>query len=592
MNTRINMKKRVSFAIVLVAIITVAFCVSASAKGTTVESGSWVYSIENGVASIAGYKGFSSDVTLPTTATLNGITYNIRTVGNYAFKNNTVVRSVTIPDEFTVLSKGAFSGCTNLSSLTINGNIGNCYDAASHKDAVFYNAGTNTDGITVTFGSSVKKIPANLFRTREATSGVYYAHVKTVILSNSIEEIGAYAFSGCSDLTTIDFEKATSLKTIKENAFVSDVNITSLRFSESFSTIGSYAFNGCSGLESIVLPERTTSLGKGAFGNCTGLKNLTINGNVGNCYDAASHKDAVFYNAGINTDGITVTFGSSVKKIPANLFRTREAASTDHYAHVKSVVMDVGVSEIGDYAFAGCYDLNRVEIQSRNLNSIGSHSFSDCPKLQIRCYGSSNTAATLKSAGVKYSTLADDTSISAPSAPKASAIKTNALRLKWTSVSGAKGYAVYRYDSSTNSYTKIGTTAKTVFVVKNLKAGTTYRFAVKAYKTVSGTTFYSNYSNILTTITKPIAPAIKVTAGTKQATVKWKAVKGATSYVVYRGTDEDGSFKKIGTTEKTVFKAKKLKSDEFYYFKVVAIATVSGTTVKSAASQPVGAWIG
>ena len=138
--------------------------------------------------------------------------------------------------------------------------------------------------------------------------------------------------------------------------------------------------------------------------------------------------------------------------------------------------------------------------------------------------------------------------VPAPTSLKASSIKTNSLKLSWSGVSGAKGYVVYRFDSSKNTYSKVGTTSQRAFTVKKLKAGTTYRFAVKAYKTVSGTNYYSDYSKVLTTVTKPVGPTIKVSAGTKQATIRWKAVQGATSYIVYRGISKDGSFQKIGTT--------------------------------------------
>ena len=75
-----------------------------------------------------------------------------------------------------------------------------------------------------------------------------------------------------------------------------------------------------------------------------------------------------------------------------------------------------------------------------------------------------------------------------------------------------------------------------------------------------------------------------VSAGKKQATVKWKKTTGATSYTVYYALG-NGKFKAAGTTDKTSFTVKKLTSKKTYRFKVLANKKVGKVTVKSSYSK-------
>ena len=67
------------------------------------------------------------------------------------------------------------------------------------------------------------------------------------------------------------------------------------------------------------------------------------------------------------------------------------------------------------------------------------------------------------------------------------------------------------------------------------------------------------------------APKIqKATAGSKNAKLSWKKVKGATGYKVYRSTKKNGKYKKVKTiTKKSLVTFKAKKSNKKYYYKVV-----------------------
>ncbi|MBO5373089.1 MAG: leucine-rich repeat protein [Lachnospiraceae bacterium] len=58
-------------------------------------------------------------ITIPTSVTVDGITYKVTAIANNAFKNNKKVTKVTISSSVTKIGKNAFSGCSKLKTLTI-----------------------------------------------------------------------------------------------------------------------------------------------------------------------------------------------------------------------------------------------------------------------------------------------------------------------------------------------------------------------------------------------------------------------------------------------------------------------------------------
>lgn len=86
---------------------------------------------------------------------------------------------------------------------------------------------------------------------------------------------------------------------------------------------------------------------------------------------------------------------------------------------------------------------------------------------------------------------------------KATSATSTSISLKWNKVSDVKGYYVYKYNSANKSWTRIKTVSGTKRSCKitGLKPGKTYKFAVKAYKKIAGTT----YTGLTSKITKKTA---------------------------------------------------------------------------------------
>ncbi|MBP5423103.1 MAG: leucine-rich repeat domain-containing protein [Paludibacteraceae bacterium] len=149
--------------------------------------------------------------------------------------------------------------------------------------------------------------------------------LSSIIIPNSVKNIGNQAFSWCSSLSSIiipntvinigdyAFEgtkwydnqpdglvyvghflykyKGTipanakiaineGTKGIKCSAFLDCVGLTSITIPNSVTSIGHSAFSGCSGLTSITLPNSITSIGYKTFYNCSALTSITIPNSV------------------------------------------------------------------------------------------------------------------------------------------------------------------------------------------------------------------------------------------------------------------------------------------------------------------------
>ncbi len=171
-----------------------------------------------------------------------------------------------------------------------------------------------------------------------------------------------------------------------------------------------------------------------------------------------------------------------------------------------------------------------------------------------------------------------------PTGVKAASASYNSVKISWTAVSGATGYAVYRATSKTGTYNYLKSTTSTSLTDTSRTTGTTYYYKVRAYKTVGEMKYLSGYSAIVSAKAVPAVPASFTTAKASTTSVKttWKAVTGATGYEVWMATSSGGTYSKLITTTKTTYTKTKLTKNKTYYFKVRAYKTVGNTKVYGA----------
>ncbi len=395
-----------------------------------------------------GYKGLTS-VTIPNSVksieyqafyncnNLTSVTQgnNVESIGESAFFGCNSLTVIEIPDSVTSIGWRAFSGCTALTEIKFNATA---MDDLSGGNYVFHNAGKNGDGIKVTIGKDVTKIPAYLFcpysnnstYSPKITSVVFeegsacqiigsdaFRNCTTLLgitMPNSIASIGASAFSDCSSLISVNyfgsetdwcnisFKNAFSnplnngaslhlkgaiakkfvipdtVKQINDYAFYGCTSLEEVIMS-SVEMVGYYAFYNCTSLEKITIPESVMSIKGSAFYGCTNLTEINFNAVAMNDFGENNY---VFYNAGKNGDGIKVTIGKNVTKIPAYLFYTYSPYYSSYLPKITSVVIEEGsVCEKIEETFSRCTALKEITIPS-SVTSIGVSAFSSCSSLE------------------------------------------------------------------------------------------------------------------------------------------------------------------------------------------------------------------
>ena len=526
-----------------------------------------------------GTAAFKDCTGLKTMTAANGV----ETFGVGSFNGCTSLTTITIPKSTKTIGKCAFKNCVNLKTINYNAesvndcssNSINAYDDTdawgSARNSVFYNAGTNTTGMTVIFGNTVKYIPAYLFATGYYETDEVYCHISKIVFGNSVQTIGDWAFFSCYDLTSVSFP--SSVKTVGTAAFKDCTGLKTMTADNGVETFGVGSFNGCTSLTTITIPKSTKTIGKCAFKDCVNLKTINYNAesvndcssNSINAYDDTdawgSARNSVFYNAGTNTAGMTVTFGNTVKYIPAYLFATGYNENSEVYANVKTVTIGSNVQSIGNYAFYNCYNLSKVTCNSTKAVA-GDYVFGNDYRLKVHLYAYSSLVNYLKDYEISYAYLT-------PTTPSLNKIEntTNGVKITYYS-KGNTGYYIYR-KSGNGNWTRIATTKSSSYVDKTAKSGTTYTYTVRSYlgKTTSG--FVKNGITIKRLADPTVSSVSNITAGVQ---VKWFKVTGVTGYVVYRKTGT-GSWSRIATIKSgstTNYTDKSAKSGTNYSYTVRA----------------------
>ncbi len=98
--------------------------------------------------------------------------------------------------------------------------------------------------------------------------------LRRVFLPDTIEDIGPYAFHGCTFLERVSLP--ASLKEISTRMFDGCGSLEQLTLPAGLRAIGDYAFYGCSSLKRLHLPETVARIGKYAFYNCRKMEEINI----------------------------------------------------------------------------------------------------------------------------------------------------------------------------------------------------------------------------------------------------------------------------------------------------------------------------
>ena len=172
----------------------------------------------------------------------------------------------------------------------------------------------------------------------------------------------------------------------------------------------------------------------------------------------------------------------------------------------------------------------------------------------------------------------------------------DALRLNWTKNANASGYIIEQYKNGKwVRIAKITKNTTTTYRVSGLKAGTAYKFRVKAYRMSGKTAIYSKYTKTLAARTNPSkVSGLKI--GGKASTalrLNWAKNSSADGYIIemYKGgkwvraakitKNSTVTYKKSGLAKNTTYKfrikAYKMSGKTAIYS---GYTTISGKTTK------------
>lgn len=165
----------------------------------------------------------------------------------------------------------------------------------------------------------------------------------------------------------------------------------------------------------------------------------------------------------------------------------------------------------------------------------------------------------------------DEPKLAAPKVTEVKSVissKASRVRVKVGKVSGAASYQIYRKKGSATKL--MGETKTGIFYDDTPVSGkVSYLARAASGKTVSG--FGASRSITLPKTTAKIA--VKALKGKKRVSLKWKRVKGATGYVIYRSTKKNSGYKRIAMIKKGTKPAytdrKGLKKGKKYYYRIV-----------------------
>ncbi len=325
---------------------------------------------------------------------------NVTSIGDYAFSDCSKLTSITIPDSVTSIGEKAFYNCISLTSITIPDSVTSIGDLA-------FSYCTNLTSVKMS--KNVTSIGNSAFS--DCTS------LTSIKIPDSVTSIGNYVFCNCSKLTSITIPD--SVESIGEEAFSGCESLTSITIPDSVTSIGEKAFSGCESLTSITIPVSVTSIGEEAFYGCTGIKDVYCYANPANltwkdsycddfietpphttvCYVPKEYLDT--YTSETFSD-VNVTFkaeamdkcgdhaywcfDSKTGKLTIsgtgtmNDFEYGTRPWYDYKDNITSVVIENGVTSIGNSAFDGCAALTLVTI-SDSVTSIGQSAFESCTGL-------------------------------------------------------------------------------------------------------------------------------------------------------------------------------------------------------------------
>lgn len=386
------------------------------------------FSEDGQTVSITGFDGSRSVVEIP--ETYGGA--KVTSIAAGAFRGQTMITDVVIPEGVTYIGREAFAGCSALVRVQIPTSVtqvganlfeGTPYDSTLTGELVYINSilyRCQSDAVTVSIRQGTTVIAEEAFINR--------VNLAAIVVPDGVSYIGSNAFKNCSALSQIEIPK--SVRDIVANAFdgtkwyedrkhgmiyindllyrvpaeiivqseqptgsLSDKDAaemaksgvatqvipnTNVIVKEDITTICTLAFANTP-VQTVQLPSTLTTIRYGAFQNCTALKQITL------------PKSMTFIEGGAFQNCSAL---SSIL-VPQNVTYLGASAFSG-CTSLTSATLPQAITRISSGLFENCSSLTTVQASSA-LTSIGSRAFAETSALSSFTFPQTLTAVGAES---------------------------------------------------------------------------------------------------------------------------------------------------------------------------------------------------
>ena len=574
-----------TFAVMAVMMVLCAVCAGAEAYGN------FEYGVlDDGTVEITGYKGSEQKVDVPEKINKKSVTR----IGNLAFKDCTKITSIAMPDSVAYIGRSAFYNCTSLKSITIPDGVkeigyaafSECAGLVSVKipdnvtkigDSAFINC-ANLTKIDVTAGNKYYSSANGVLFNKDKSELICYpAGIKNVgysipdgvtvirdrafnkclslnsiTIPKSVQDIETYSFFGCTSLEAINVAASNknyadvngilfSKDKTKIVCYPANKKNMSYSIPVSVKVVGVAAFRDCIYLKGITIPDSVTNIEHHAFSNCKSLKSITIPDSI-TAIEMATFIDCA------SLTGV---------KIPDSVTSIRSGAFSNCTSLTK-ITIPSGVKTIADSALGYCYDDNG------NKKTTG---------LKIYCYSNTQAEAYAKSGKFSYVLLDKLPAFAKVTGFKVKSKTNVSANLQWNKNIFADGYVLDKYDGSKWVTIKTFTSnTNTSFNVTGLKASTTFKFRIKAYKMYDITTVYSAFTYLNVNTRPYTTTGMKCSSKTNvSANLRWNKNISANGYVLDKYDGKKWvTIKTFTSNTNTSFNVTGLKASTTFKFRLRA----------------------
>lgn len=386
------------------------------------------FSEDGQTVSITGFDGSRSVVEIP--ETYGGA--KVTSIAAGAFRGQTMITDVVIPEGVTYIGREAFAGCSALVRVKIPTSVtqvganlfeGTPYDSTLTGELVYINSilyRCQSDAVTVSIRQGTTVIAEEAFINR--------VNLAAIVVPDGVSYIGSNAFKNCSALSQIEIPK--SVRDIVANAFdgtkwyedrkhemiyindllyrvpaeiivqseqptgsLSDKDAaemaksgvatqvipnTNVIVKEDITTICTLAFANTP-VQTVQLPSTLTTIRYGAFQNCTALKQITL------------PESMTFIEGGAFQNCSALTSIS----VPQNVTYLGASAFSG-CTSLTSATLPQTITRISSGLFENCSSLTTVQASSA-LTSIGSRAFAETSALSSFTFPQTLTAVGAES---------------------------------------------------------------------------------------------------------------------------------------------------------------------------------------------------